>query len=215
MLAPHTTTRQQASRLFAAQFRGRSSEDKPSCLLSHDFYDHPLGAPSIKFSVEDLLPGTEVKFSVGHGDDDFVMDDQRFQVGVSIVLSGLVMLVVLAEGGERFQPLIDVSDESAFVVVDVGPGRDMHRGYEDHTVFDSGLLQRALDLWRQVDISALCFCVEGEILGVEFHTPHLSRTQFHTSMIPILEECQAGMPVLVIKMNPARIIQIYEICEGE
>jgi len=40
-----------------------------------------------------------------------MVNDQRFQVSVSVVFAGLVMLVVLPEGSERFQPLIDVFDQ--------------------------------------------------------------------------------------------------------
>jgi hypothetical protein len=45
------------------------------------------------------------------------MNDQRFQVRVSIVLASLVMLVVLPKGSERFQPLVDVFDQATLVVV--------------------------------------------------------------------------------------------------
>src|SRR5450756_1589942 len=94
-------------------------EDKPSCLFSHHFNDHSFVALAVEFGVENLLPGAEVEFSVGDREDDFVVNDQRLEVRVSVVFASLVMLVVLPEGGERFQPLVDVLDEAALVVVDV------------------------------------------------------------------------------------------------
>src|ERR1019366_2425211 len=144
-------------------------EDKPSWLFAHYFNDDSFVALAVEFGVENLLPGAAVKFPVGDWGDAFVVNDQRFQVRVSVVFSGLVMLIVLAEGGERFQPLVDVFDEAALVVVDVDPGGDVHGGDQDHAVFDSGLLQGALDLRGQVDVGTLGFGVQGQVFGVEFH----------------------------------------------
>ena len=150
-------------------------EDKPSWLFSHHFNNHSFVALAVELGVEDLLPGTEVEPPIGHRDDDFVVDDQGLEVSVSVVFASLVMLVVLPEGSERFQPLVDVFDKAALVVVDVDPGGDVHRGYEDHTVFDSGLFQGALDLRRQVDVSSLGLRVQGQVFGVELHALHLPR----------------------------------------
>src|SRR6266446_8410064 len=97
-------------------------EDKPSCLFSHYFNDDSFVALAVEFGIENLLPRAEIEFSVGDRDDDLVMNDQRFEVSVSIVFSGLVMLVVLPEGSERFQPLVDVFNESALIVVDIDSG---------------------------------------------------------------------------------------------
>src|SRR5208282_4990141 len=103
-------------------------EDKPAGLFSHYLNDDSLVALPIEFCIEDLLPRAEVKFAVGHRDDHFVVDDQRFKVCVSIVLSGLVMLVVLPEGSEGLQPLVDVLDQPTLVVVNINSGRYVHRG---------------------------------------------------------------------------------------
>src|SRR5713101_290743 len=146
-----------------------NSEDKPSSLFSHHFNDDSLVALAVEFGVENLLPWSEVEFSVGDRDDDLVVNDQRFEMSVSVVFAGLVMLVVLPEGSERFQPLVDVFDESALVVVDVNSGGNVHGGDQDHAVFNSRLLERALNLRGQVDIGTLGFRVQGQVLGVEFH----------------------------------------------
>ncbi len=74
----------------------RHYENKPGCLFSHHFNDHSFVALAVEFGVEDLLPWAEVKFAAGDRDDDFVVNDQRFKVSVSVIFSRLVMLVVLA-----------------------------------------------------------------------------------------------------------------------
>src|ERR1039457_1787803 len=148
-------------------------EDKPNCLFSHDFNENSFVALAVELGVENLLPGTKVEFPAGDRDNDFMVNDQRFQVRVSVVFAGLVMLIVLAEGGERFQPLVDVFDEAALVVVNVDPGGDVHGGDEDHAVFDSGLFQGALYLWGQVNVGSLRFRAQGQVFGMEFHVPYL------------------------------------------
>ncbi len=65
-------------------------EDKPSCLFSHDFNDDSFVALPVEFGIENLLPWAEIEFPVGDRDDDLVMNDQRFEVSVSIVFAGLV-----------------------------------------------------------------------------------------------------------------------------
>src|ERR1700692_3788105 len=136
-------------------------KNKPSLLLSHYLNDDALVALAIELGVENLLPGAEIEFAVRDRHDNFVVDDQRLQVGVSIVFAGLVMLVVLTKGSQRLQPLIDVFDQAAFVVVDVDSGSDVHGGDEDHSVFNSRLFQRGLNLGCQGDIGALGFRVQG------------------------------------------------------
>src|ERR1700690_1330796 len=120
-------------------------EDKPSCLFSHHFNDDSLVALAVEFGVEDLLPGAKVEFTAGDRDYDFVVNDQRFQVSISVVFTGLVMPVVLAKGGERLQPLVDVLDKSTLVVIDIDPGGNVHGGDQDHTVFESRLSQGFFD----------------------------------------------------------------------
>src|SRR5208283_3999273 len=173
-------------------------EDKPSCLFSHYLNEDSFVALAVELGIENLLPGAEVELPVGDRDDDFVVDDQRFEVGVSVVFAGLVMLVVLPEGGERFQPLVDVFEEAALVVVDVDPGGDVHGGDQDHAVFDSGLLQGALDLRGQVDVGTLGLGVQGQVLGVEFHA-----STFTTG-----RGWQGGK----VSAPPARRVQLYVQC---
>src|SRR5216684_2120018 len=144
-------------------------EDKLIRLFSHDFNDYFLVALAVEFRVENLLPWAEVEFPVGDRDDDLVVNDQRFEVRVSVVFSGLVMLVVLPEGRKRFQPLVDVFDQAALVVVDVNSGSNVHGGDQDHSVFNSRLFEGALDLRSQVYVRSLRLRVQGQVFSVEFH----------------------------------------------
>ena len=104
-----------------------------------------------------------------------MVNEQRFQVGVSVVFAGLVVLVVFAEGSEFLQPLVDVLEQSAFVVVDVDSGGDVHGGDQDHPVFDAGLFEGVLDLRGQVDVGSPAFGVQSQVFGMAFHAPHLSQ----------------------------------------
>jgi hypothetical protein len=150
-------------------------EDKSICLFSHYLNDDSLVALAVELGVEDLLPGAKVEFAIGHRDDHFMVNDERLQMRVSIVFPGLVVLVILAERSERFEPLVDVFDKPALVVVDVDSSGDVHGRDENHAVFDSRLFQRALYLRRQVNVGALGFRVQGQVFGVEFHASILTR----------------------------------------
>ena len=98
-----------------------------------------------------------------------MMNDQRFQVRVSIVLASLMMLIVRAKGGKRLQPLIDVLDKPALIIINVNPSSDVHGGDKNHSVLNPRFLQGALDLRSQVNVGSLRFRVQGQVFGVEFH----------------------------------------------
>src|ERR1700674_1428076 len=79
------------------------------------------------------------------------------------------MLVVLPEGSERFQPLVDVLDQATLVVIDVNSGSNVHGGDQNQSVSDSRLFEGTLDLRRQVNVRSLRLRVQGQVFGVEFH----------------------------------------------
>src|SRR5436190_14055769 len=97
-----------------------------ACSFSHHFHNYPLFPLSIEFSIKDPLPGAEIKTPCCDGHNDLVMDQQCFQVRVGIVLAGFVMFVVLSEGGQMLEPLINVFDQSGLVVVDVNASGNVH-----------------------------------------------------------------------------------------
>ena len=63
---------------------------RPSDLLADDLDQDALAAASVEFAVEDLLPGAEVEAAVRDGDDDLAAHDLALEVGVGVVLAGVV-----------------------------------------------------------------------------------------------------------------------------
>jgi hypothetical protein len=94
--------------------------------LAHHFHDHPLVALAVEFGIEDPLPGSQVEFALGDRNDDLVVDEQRLQMRVAVVFAGLMVFVVVAEGCQRFQSLIDIFDQSALVIVHINTGGNVH-----------------------------------------------------------------------------------------
>ena len=138
-------------------------------LIAEDLDNDALGAPAVEFGVEDPLPGAEVEASGSDRKNDLVVDENCFEVGVTIVLTGFVMAIVGTEGGERFQPLVNVVDEAGLVVVDVDSGGDVHGGDEREAFPYAAFRDGRFHLRRDVDILTMLPGVEGEVLGVGFH----------------------------------------------
>ena len=75
---------------------------------------------------------------------------------VAIVFAGIVMLVVLPKRSQAFQPMINVLDQSALVIVDVDPGGDMHGRHQHHSLLHSAFLDGLLHLRSDVNIRPVC-----------------------------------------------------------
>src|SRR6267142_338388 len=88
-------------------------------LLSHHFHDHSLVPLPIELRVENALPRAEIQFACGDRHNHLMMDQQRLQMRVAVVFPGVVVFVVLAEGGQPLEPLVDVLHQSALMVVDI------------------------------------------------------------------------------------------------
>src|ERR1043166_3636855 len=81
-----------------------------SCLLPHHFDNHAFVTLSVEFRIEDSLPCAQVEFSRRDRHNHFVMDEQRLEMRIAIVLAGLVVLVIFAERRQMLEPLVDVFD---------------------------------------------------------------------------------------------------------
>src|ERR1041385_3959172 len=101
-------------------------------LFSHDLHDDPFVTLAIKFRIENSLPGSQIKFAGCDRHDNFMMDEQRLQVRIAVVLARFMMLVILTEWGKVLKPLINVLDQTAFVVVNIYSGGDVHRRNQHH-----------------------------------------------------------------------------------
>jgi hypothetical protein len=64
-------------------------------LLSDDFDDDPFGALPIEFAVEEARPAPKVDPAIGDRQDNLVMQQNVFEVGIAIVPG-------LSSGGDRW-----------------------------------------------------------------------------------------------------------------
>ena len=77
-------------------------------LFSYNLYQDPLPSPAVKFTVKDLFPGAEIKFSLGDGHHHLPAHDLAFQMRVGVVLP-VRLVAILTDGfvgGHLFQPLL-------------------------------------------------------------------------------------------------------------
>ena len=75
----------------------------------------------------DQLPGADIEFALGDGDDDFAAHDLALHVSVGVVFAGAVMLVLRRRfvRGEFLQPDVVVVQETVLSIVDVNGGGGM------------------------------------------------------------------------------------------
>src|SRR6516225_2454787 len=95
-------------------------------ITPRDFHDHSLVPLPIKLGIEDPLPSAQIEFAAGNRHYDLMMDQQRFEMRVAVVFTRGMMFVILAKRRQMFQPLDDVLDQAAFIVVNVDTRRDVH-----------------------------------------------------------------------------------------
>ena len=63
--------------------------------LPNNLHQDALAAFAVEFAIEDLLPGTEVKSTVGNCHDYFSAHDLALEVSIRVVFSRAVMLVLV------------------------------------------------------------------------------------------------------------------------
>ena len=61
--------------------------------LTDHLDDHALASLAVKLRVVDLLPRPQVEFSVGHGYQHLMPDQQVFQMRVTVGLTGAVVSI--------------------------------------------------------------------------------------------------------------------------
>ena len=66
-----------------------------STSLADDLDQHALAPAAIEFAVENLLPGAKIKLTGSDGNHDFSSHDGAFQVAVTIIFTGIVMLITV------------------------------------------------------------------------------------------------------------------------
>jgi len=125
----------------------------------------PSGATSY------ALPRAEVGFPVGDGQDNLLVDEQALQVAVAVRLAGPVMAVILAVVRQPFCPFVNVVQNTRLVVVDEDPGRDVHRGDEDHALLHAALLHALGNRVGDPHVLAVLRRIEPEVVGPESPCP--------------------------------------------
>ena len=156
-----------------SQEKRQSTRPPVSPLLSDDFHQDAFAPAPVEFSVEDLLPGAEVQLAVGDGNDDFTPHDLTLQMGVGIVLSGIIVAILANRfmGCELFQPQGVVVMQTGLVIVDKDRRGDMHGIDEHHPLAYCALPKAFLDLGRDIDKGNPSGRLEPKLLPVALHAP--------------------------------------------
>lgn len=79
-------------------------------LFANNLHQYSLASSTIKFTVENLLPRSKIKFTTRYGDNYLSPHDLALHVCIGVVFTGIVM-TVLADRFMRsqfFQPLFIV-----------------------------------------------------------------------------------------------------------
>ncbi len=107
------------------------------CFLfdAENFDDHPLAALAVELGIENTLPGTKVEVAVGDRQSGLVVQQQRLEMRVAVVLAGLVVLVVGTRRGQFLEPFADVLNEPALMIVHVNGGRNVHGRDKAEAIF--------------------------------------------------------------------------------
>src|SRR5438045_4433466 len=92
-----------------------------------DLHDEALRSLTVELCIEHALPRAEVEAAFRDRDDDLVVDEERLQVGISVVFAGSMMLVFITERSDAFEPLPNVLVDAGLGVVHEEADRDLPR----------------------------------------------------------------------------------------
>ena len=73
----------------------KSTPRRNGILFADNFYQNPFAPAAVEFAVENLFPRAEIQFPFRDRHDDFAAHDLAFQVRVSVVFAGAVVMVLL------------------------------------------------------------------------------------------------------------------------
>lgn len=138
-------------------------------LLSDDLDDDPFGALPIEFAVEEALPRAKVDPAIGDGQDDLVMQQEVFEVGIAVILTCLVMAIGGIYGCKLLGPFHDVAVEARFLILDDNRCGEVHGRYEGQTFLDAAFTNDAFNVVGDGDDFFSFLCVEGKVGGMGFH----------------------------------------------
>src|ERR1700730_1214263 len=80
-----------------------------------------------------------------------------------------LMFVILTKRRQMFQPLIDILDQAAWVVVDIDTRRDVHGRYQHHAFLNTTLAEDLFHLRRNMHVGAMRLGMKVQIFGEGLH----------------------------------------------
>ena len=140
-------------------------------LFADDFDENPLAAAAVELAIKDLFPGAEVEVALGDGDDDFASHDLAFHVGIGVVFAGPVVAVLGGGGmgGEFFQPVIVILDQSILGIIDEDTGGDVHGVDEAEPLLDATALEQRGNGLGDVQVIPAVGSLEPKVFSEAFH----------------------------------------------
>jgi hypothetical protein len=134
--------------------------------LSDDFDDDTFAALAIEFALEEALPWGKIDPAIGDRQDDLVMQQEVFEVGIAVILTCLVMAIAGMYGCELLCPCHEVAVKAGFLVLDDNRCGEVHGRYQGQTFLDAAFTNDAFDIVGDGDDLFARFGVEGEVGGL-------------------------------------------------
>src|SRR5438045_8545504 len=79
------------------------------------------------------------------------------------------MLVVFLERCQVLEPLINILNQAALIVIHVYAGCDVHRRNQHHAFFYTASANNILHLWSDMDVCPMCFCMKLQVFRESLH----------------------------------------------
>src|SRR3990170_436626 len=92
-------------------------DGREKTLLPYYLYQNPFFTPAVELPVEYLLPCSEVQCAACYGHDHLSAHDSPLQVGVPVVLAGVVVPVpgYRLVRGKPFEPYLEIVVQTGLV----------------------------------------------------------------------------------------------------
>ena len=127
--------------------------------------------PPSNSAIENLLPGAEIEFAIGDGDDNLASHHLPLHVCIGIILAGPVVAIARDRlvRGQFFEPDLIVVVQATLIVIDEYRCRDVH-GVDQHQPFlHTAVPEAGFDIRRDVDELAPAVDVEPQFFAIALH----------------------------------------------
>ena len=96
-------------------------------LLANNLYQSPFSPSTVKLSIKNLLPWSEIELPLGDRDHHFPPHDLALQMSVCVILPGSIVVILrcVRMRSQFFEPNIIIVKQSVLGVVDKNRGRDV------------------------------------------------------------------------------------------